>query len=72
MYNISISYYNSINKLEWHLCLILRVYEIDPLKCPKSDGKMKIISFIEKRQAGITRLLDITGYGKISATEIHQ
>jgi ribosomal protein S27E len=33
--------------------LIRRVYETDPLLCPKCGGAMKIISFIEKRdQAG--------------------
>ncbi len=30
--------------------LIKRVYEIDPLQCPKCGGAMKIISFIERRQ----------------------
>lgn len=33
--------------------LIKRVYEMDPLKCPKCGGKMKFISFIEKHQADI-------------------
>jgi len=28
--------------------LIQRVYEVDPLLCPKCQGTMKIISFIEK------------------------
>ncbi len=30
--------------------LIKRVYEVDPLECPKCGGAMKIISFIERRQ----------------------
>ena len=30
--------------------LIQRVYEVDPLKCPECGGRMKIISFIERRQ----------------------
>ena len=29
--------------------LIKRVYEVDPLKCPKCGGEMKVIAFIEKR-----------------------
>jgi hypothetical protein len=30
--------------------LICRVYEVDPLECPKCGGAMKIISFIERGQ----------------------
>ncbi len=30
--------------------LIKRVYEVDPLECPKCGGAMNIISFIERRQ----------------------
>ena len=33
--------------------LIQRVYEFDPLECPKCGGEMKIISFIEKHQADV-------------------
>ena len=33
--------------------LIQRIYEVDPLKCPKCGGKMKIISFIERGQADV-------------------
>ena len=29
--------------------LIKKVYEVDPLKCPKCSGRMRIISFIEKK-----------------------
>jgi hypothetical protein len=29
--------------------LIKKVYEVDPLRCPKCGGQMKIISFIEKK-----------------------
>jgi hypothetical protein len=29
--------------------LIKKVYEVDPLKCPKCGGQMRIISFIEKK-----------------------
>ena len=29
--------------------LIRKVYEVDPLKCPECGGKMKFVSFIEKR-----------------------
>ncbi|MFH1153325.1 MAG: hypothetical protein V1793_05875, partial [Pseudomonadota bacterium] len=28
--------------------LIQKIYEVDPLVCPKCQGSMKIISFIEK------------------------
>jgi len=30
--------------------LVKRIYEVDPLECPKCGGAMKIISFIERRQ----------------------
>lgn len=33
--------------------LIKRVYEVDPLACPSCGGQMKIISFIERRQADV-------------------
>ena len=34
-------------RMRW-AALIQRVYEFDPLECPKCGGEMKIISFIEK------------------------
>jgi len=34
--------------------LIQKIYEVDPLKCPKCSGKMKIISVIEDEE--VTRL----------------
>ena len=34
--------------------LIKRVYEVDPLVCPKCGGQMKIISFIERNSCGPT------------------
>ena len=33
--------------------LIKRVYEIDPLACPKCGGKMKVVSFIEPPQGDV-------------------
>ncbi|HLP14699.1 MAG TPA: hypothetical protein VK470_00495 [Bacteroidota bacterium] len=36
-----------------HAALIQCVYEVDPLKCVKCGGAMKIISFIEKCQPGL-------------------
>ena len=33
--------------------LIQRVYEIDPLCCPKCQGAMKVIAFIEPPQAAV-------------------
>jgi hypothetical protein len=36
--------------------LVKKVYEVDPLLCPKCGGQMKIIAFVEKRdQAGVIR-----------------
>ena len=39
-------------RMRW-AALIQRVHEVDPLKCPKCGGKMKIISFIEKHQRDV-------------------
>ena len=33
--------------------LIQRIYEVDPLKCPKCGGTMKIISFVERGQTDV-------------------
>jgi len=33
--------------------LIKRIYETDPLLCPYCNGKMKVISFIERRQRSV-------------------
>ena len=33
--------------------LIKRVYEIDPLECPKCGGAMKVIAFIEPPQGDV-------------------
>ena len=33
--------------------LIKCVYEVDPLKCPKCGGTVKIISFIERYQSDV-------------------
>jgi hypothetical protein len=30
--------------------LIQKIYEVDPLVCPKCQGVMKVIAFIEQRQ----------------------
>jgi hypothetical protein len=30
--------------------LIQKIYEVDPLSCPKCQGRMKIISFIEDEE----------------------
>ena len=35
--------------------LIKRVYEVDPLVCPKCGGKMKMVSLIEARQGDVIR-----------------
>jgi hypothetical protein len=36
--------------LRWWSRLIQKIYEVDPLICPKCKGVMRIISFIEDRQ----------------------
>ena len=33
--------------------LIKRVYEVDPLACPKCGGQMKVIAFIEPPQGAV-------------------
>jgi hypothetical protein len=33
--------------------LIKRVYEIDPLSCPKCGGRLKVIAFIEPPQGEV-------------------
>ena len=40
--------YRKLSRMKW-AALIKRVYEIDPLLCPKCGGIMKIVTFIEKR-----------------------
>jgi hypothetical protein len=35
--------------------LIQRVYEADPLTCPRCEAKKKIISFIETRQRDVIK-----------------
>jgi hypothetical protein len=35
--------------------LIKRVYEVDPLECPKCHGQMKVVSFIEPPQADVIK-----------------
>lgn len=35
--------------------LIKRVYEVDPLRCPKCGGEMRVIAFIERRQRDVIR-----------------
>jgi hypothetical protein len=35
--------------------LIKRVYEVDPLRCPKCGGEMLVIAFIERRQRDVIR-----------------
>lgn len=40
--------YRKLCRMRW-AALIKRVYEVDPLLCPKCGGIMKIVAFIEKR-----------------------
>jgi len=41
--------------------LIQKIYEVDPLSCPKCQGRMKIISFIDDEEVieKILRYLDL-------------
>ncbi|MDY6905465.1 MAG: transposase [Thermodesulfobacteriota bacterium] len=47
--------------------LIQKIYEVDPLLCPKCQGEMKIISFIEE-QAVIKQILQHLGLWEIRNT----
>ena len=40
--------YRKLCRMRW-AALIKRVYEVDPLVCPKCGGAMKVVAFIEKR-----------------------
>jgi hypothetical protein len=45
--------------------LIQRVYQVDPLICPKCGGRMKIIAFIEARQGEVLqKILEHCGLWK--------
>jgi len=46
--------------------LIQKIYEVDPLTCPKCSGKMKIISFIENEEV-IKKILKHLGLWKVKA-----
>ena len=39
-------------RMTW-AALIKAVYEVDPLKCPKCGGTMKVIGFVERYQADV-------------------
>ena len=48
--------------------LIKRVYDADPLECSKCGGTMKVISFIDSRQADvIERIMKHCGLWHLSA-----
>jgi hypothetical protein len=49
-------------RMTW-AALIKAVYEVDPLKCPKCGGPMKIVAFIEEPPL-IERSYDTARYGK--------
>ncbi len=42
--------------------MILKVYEVDPLRCPACGGQMSVISFIEETKTSdkIIRHLELT------------
>ena len=46
--------------------LIQKIYEVDPLTCPKCHGRMRIISFIEDEEV-IKKILKYLGLWKIKA-----
>ncbi|MFB0521435.1 MAG: hypothetical protein ACETWD_08420 [Desulfatiglandales bacterium] len=39
---------------------IQKIYEVDPLICPKCQGRMKIIGFIEEKE-GVVKILKQLG-----------
>ncbi len=43
--------YRKLCRMRW-ASLVKRVWEVDPLLCPKCGGTMAIVSFIEKRNQG--------------------
>jgi hypothetical protein len=51
--------------LSWAEC-IKRVYEIDPLECPKCKGRMRIIAFIRDNKE-IEKIMDSMGIPKAQA-----
>jgi len=46
--------------------LIQKIYEVDPLTCPKCQGRMKIISFIEDEEV-IKKILKHLGLWEVKA-----
>lgn len=54
-------------RLRW-AALIRKVYEVDPLVCPKCGGEMKIIAFIDDA-AVIRKILDHLGISLSSGTD---
>jgi hypothetical protein len=54
--------YRKLARMRW-AALIKRVWEVDPLVCPKCGGTMKIVGFIEKRDQAdvIERILKHCG-----------
>ena len=49
--------------------LIQKIYEVDPLSCPKCHGRMPIISFIENEEV-IKKILKHLDLWKISPPEL--
>jgi hypothetical protein len=45
--------------------LIQKIYEVDPLTCPKCSGKMKAIRVIENEEV-IKKPSSTLGYGKLT------
>ena len=54
--------YRKLARMRW-AALIKRVWEVNPLVCPKCGGTMKIVGFIEKRDQAdvIERILKHCG-----------
>jgi hypothetical protein len=54
--------YRKLCRMRW-AALVKRVWEVDPLLCPKCGGTMAIVSFIEKRDQAdiIERILKHCG-----------
>ncbi len=60
--------YRKLCRMRW-AALIKRVYEVDPLLCPKCGGTMAVVSFIEKRDQAdvIEKILNHCGLWHRSA-----
>lgn len=50
-------------------CLIQKIHEVDPLTCPKCQGQMRILAFIEDEEI-IKKILKHPGLWNIKASPL--